>query len=164
MIKLIVLDVDGCLTDGKITYDANGIESKSFNVKDGLAIRTFKEIGAKVAIITGRSSSIVQKRAQELKIDHLRQGIRHKLEALTEICNKEGIGLDEVAAIGDDLNDYAMLNAVKLSFTPADGALPIRALVDVVLEHRGGEGAVREMIEYIVKQNDQEREFLAFWL
>lgn len=164
MIKLIVLDVDGCLTDGKITYDANGVESKSFNVKDGLGIRTFEEIGGKVAIITGRTSSIVEKRSKELNIAYLRQKIRYKLPALKEICEMEGISLDEVAAIGDDLNDYGMLEAVKLSFTPSNGAKEIQELVDVVLQNRGGEGAVREMIEHIVKYNDQEREFLAFWL
>lgn len=164
MIKLIVLDVDGCLTDGKITYDANGVESKSFNVKDGLGIRTFEEIGGKVAIITGRKSSIVQKRADELKIAHLRQGIRYKLKALEEICEIEGITLSEVAAIGDDLNDYGMLQAVKLSFTPANGAKAIQELVDIVLKNSGGEGAVREMIEHIVKHNNQEKDFLAFWL
>jgi len=164
LIKLLVLDVDGCLTDGKIVYNSEGVESKSFNVKDGLAIRTFQEIGGKVAIITGRTSKVVEKRAGELKVSHLHQGIRYKLEVLEQICKIENITMDEVAAIGDDLNDYKMLQASKLSFTPVDGAKDIKELVDITLHVKGGEGAVREMIEYIVKENNQEKEFLNFWL
>ncbi len=164
MIKLLVLDVDGCLTDGKIIYNAEGVESKSFNVKDGLAIRTFIEIGGKVAIITGRKSTIVEKRAKELGISHLYQGIRYKLETLKKICEEENISMEQVASIGDDLNDYTMLQASRLSFTPQNGATDIKKLVDVTLHVKGGEGAVREMIEIIVKHNNQEKEFLDFWL
>ena len=119
MIELIVLDVDGTLTDGKITYLNNGEETKSFDVRDGLAIAVWtKSFGKKAAIITGRNSSIVEKRAKELNITYLYQGIKNKQEILEEILKKEGLSWSQVAAIGDDLNDYNMLKKVGLSFTP----------------------------------------------
>ena len=110
MIKLIVLDVDGCLTDGKITYTAEGDEIKSFNVKDGLAIKTWMRMGNDVAIITGRKSAIVKRRADELGIVHLHQGVTNKSELLARLCKELGIEASEVAAVGDDLNDYKMLS------------------------------------------------------
>ena len=91
MIEIIVLDVDGCLTDGKITYDANGVESKSFSVKDGLAITSWHKLGKRSAIITGRTSTIVEKRARELGITHLFQGIHNKDEVLANILKEEGL-------------------------------------------------------------------------
>ena len=115
MIELIVLDVDGTLTDGKITYSTSGEETKSFDVADGLAIAVWtRKFGKKAAIITGRNSSIVERRANELQITHLHQGIKNKQEILEEILKKEGLSWHQVAAIGDDLNDYNMLK--KLVF------------------------------------------------
>jgi len=164
MIKLLVLDVDGCMTDGKIVYDANGIESKSFNVKDGLAIATWIRMGNDVAIITGRKSTIVEKRAKELGIVHLFQGVKDKQKVLEKLLYTLQIKLSEVAAIGDDLNDYHMLQSVAKSFTPNNGVKEIREIVDIVLQAKGGEGAIREMIDSIVEQNNQKEAFLAHWL
>ncbi len=164
MIKLIVLDVDGCLTDGKIIYSADGIESKNFNVKDGLAIATWIRMGHQVAIITGRQSSIVKKRADELGIQYLFQGIKDKDRVLKELVESLGLKFYEVGAIGDDLNDYNMLNIVGRSFTPQDGVKEIRELVESVLTCSGGNGAVREMIDTLVDENDQRDEFLSFWI
>ena len=164
MIKLIVLDVDGCLTDGKIIYDANGVESKQFDVKDGLAVASWIKMGGKVAIITGRESAIVQKRADELGVQHLFQGVRDKLSKLQELCEHLQIKPCEVAAIGDDLNDYEMLRFVRQSFTPSDGAKQIVSLVTTVLQNKGGNGAVREMIEMLIQRNNQEEQFLALWI
>jgi len=164
MIKLIVLDVDGCLSDGKLTYSSDGIESKNFNVKDGLGITTWIKMGNKVAIITGRNSSIVEKRAKELGIQHLFQGIRDKDRVLDELVNSLGLKFYEVGAIGDDLNDYNMLNKVGRSFTPKDGASDIKSLVNTVLTKNGGDGAVREMIETLVDENDQKKAFLSVWI
>jgi len=164
LIELLVLDVDGCLTDGKIRYDANGIESKAFDVKDGLGIATWIAMGKKVAIITGRDSFIVEKRAKELKIPYLFQGIKDKKSKLDELLNKLDLTYSNVAAIGDDLNDYQMLKSVKLSFTPANGSTYIKEIVDVVLKNRGGDGAVREMIEHIIKTYDLEKGFLQKWV
>jgi len=164
LIELLVLDVDGCLTDGKIIYDSNGVESKSFDVKDGLAIATWIRMGKKVAIITGRESSVVKKRADELKIPYLFQGIRNKEEKLNELLKSIGLNMSQVAAIGDDLNDFHMLKSAALSFTPQNGAKQIKPIVDVVLQNNGGEGAVREMIEYIIKKYDLEKRFLQEWI
>jgi len=163
MIKLIVLDVDGCLSDGKLTYNGDGIESKNFNVKDGLGITTWLKIGNEVAIITGRNSSIVEKRAKELGIKHLYQGIKNKQKVLDDLVVSLGLTYDEVAAIGDDLNDYNMLKKVAQSFTPADGVESIKNIVDTPLSKNGGDGAVREMIEKLIILNKQETEFLSVW-
>jgi len=163
VIELLVFDVDGCLTNGQITYSENGDEIKSFNVKDGLAISSWIRLGKKAAIITGRRSKIVERRAKELGIDYLFQGIHNKLEVLEDICKKENIQLANVAAIGDDLNDFNMLQAVGRSFTPADGSEYIRESSSVVLYNSGGHGAVREMIEVIIKESDLEEEFLKIW-
>ena len=164
MIKLIVLDVDGCLTDGNIIYSTDGIESKNFSVKDGLGIATWIRMGHQVAIITGRKSNIVKKRADELGIEHLFQGIKDKDRVLKELVESLGLKMYEVGAIGDDLNDYNMLSQVGRSFTPNDGVKEIQELVNTVLTRNGGSGAVREMIDTLVNDNDQRDEFLSFWI
>jgi len=154
MIELIVLDVDGTLTNGQITYTNSGDELKSFDVADGLAIATWtKKLGKKAAIITGRNSKIVETRAKDLKIEHLYQGVHNKDEVLEKILKEEGITWNEVAAIGDDLNDYKMLKKAAISFTPANGSKYIRENVDFVTIRKGGKGAVREFIEEILKRN-----------
>lgn len=163
MIELLVFDVDGCLTDGQITYSENGDEIKSFNVKDGLAISSWIRMGKKAAIITGRRSKIVERRAKELGIDYLFQGVKNKLEVLEGIRKELDIHYKQIAAIGDDLNDYNMLQTVGRSFAPADGSEYIRELCETVLYNSGGYGAVREMIECIVKDNDLEKDFLKIW-
>ncbi len=164
MIKLLVLDVDGCLSDGKLIYSSDGVESKNFNVKDGLGISTWVKLGNQVAIITGRNSTIVERRAKELGIQHLRQGIKDKDRVLKEIVSSLGISFEEVAAIGDDLNDYNMLRLVGKSFTPKNGVKEVREIVDTVLSFDGGDGAVREMIDSIVDENSQREEFMAVWI
>jgi len=163
VIELLVFDVDGCLTDGSITYSENGDEIKSFNVKDGLAISTWIRMGKKAAIITGRRSKIVERRAKELGINFLFQGVHNKDEVLEEIRKELGIKYENIAAIGDDLNDTKMLQSVGKSFTPADGSEYIKNLCDTVLYTNGGKGAVREMIDAIVKDNGDEEKFLQIW-
>lgn len=164
MIKLLVLDVDGCLSDGKLIYSADGVESKNFNVKDGLGITTWIKMGNQVAIITGRNSTIVKKRASELGIQHVFQGIRDKDRVLGELVESLGLKYYELGAIGDDLNDYNMLKLVGRSFTPHDGNKEIKKIVNTVLECFGGNGAVREMIDILVDENDQREEFLSIWI
>ncbi len=164
MIKLIVLDVDGCLTDGKIIYSSDGLESKNFNVKDGLAIASWIRMGNQVAIITGRQSDIVKRRADELGIQHLFQGIKDKDRVLKELVASLSLKLYEVGAIGDDLNDYKMLSQVGKSFTPNNGVKEIKEVVKSVLTHNGGDGAVREMIDILVDENDQRDEYLSLWI
>ena len=164
MIKLIVLDVDGCLTDGKIIYSSDSTESKNFNVKDGLGISTWIKMGNHVAIITGRKSAIVKKRADELGIKHLFQGIKDKDRVLKELVTSLSLKFYEVAAIGDDLNDYNMLNLVGRSFTPKNGVKEIAKIVDTVLLSTGGDGAVREMVDTLVDENDQRDDFMSVWI
>jgi len=164
MIKLLILDVDGCLTDGSLTYSADAIESKAFNVKDGLGISTWIKMGNHAAIITGKNSEIVKRRADELGIQHLFQGIKDKDRVLREIVDSLGISFDEVAAIGDDLNDLNMLQLANRSFTPANGVKEIQEIVDTVLSKKGGEGAVREMIDILVEENSQKDLFLSVWI
>ena len=164
MIKLIILDVDGCLTNGNLIYSADAIESKEFNVKDGLGISTWIKMGNQVAIITGRNSQIVKRRAEELGIQHLHQGIKDKDRVLKDIVEKLNVSFEEVAAIGDDLNDFNMLNLVGRSFTPNDGVKEIREMVDNVLSKNGGEGAVREMIDILVDENFQRDVFTSVWI
>ena len=165
MIELIVLDVDGTLTDGGITYSNNGEELKTFDVADGLAIATWtKKFGKHAAIITGRKSLIVEKRAIELGIKHLYQGVDNKDEVLENILKNENISWNQVAAIGDDLNDYKMLKKAALSFTPMNGSKYIKEIVNVVCNSSGGKGAVREMIEFIIKEDGIEEEFIKAWL
>jgi len=161
---LIVLDVDGCLTDGKIVYTASGDELKSFNAKDGFAIVQWLSLGGKVAIITGRNSTIVAERAKELGIDYCYQGVKDKLSTLISLCELLHISFDNVAAIGDDLNDAKVLKSVKLSFAPSDAIGHIRKIVDVVLTKNGGDGAVREMIEMLIRQEGLQEEYLSRWL
>lgn len=162
-IKLIVLDVDGTMTDSHITYSENGDEIKSFNVKDGLAIASWRKLGRQVAIITGRSSNIVARRAKELHIEHFYQGVENKKEVLEELLRKLDIKMENVAAIGDDLNDLQMLKAAQISFVPRDASAYVDQIADVVLSKRGGEGAVREMIEYLIVKEGLEEKYLELW-
>lgn len=164
MIKLIVLDVDGCLTDGSIIYSSDAVESKHFNVKDGLGISSWIKMGNHAAIITGRKSKIVKQRADELGIVHLFQGIKDKDRVLKELVESLGLKFYEVGAIGDDLNDYHMLSSVGKSFTPKDGVKEIAEIVNTVLSRNGGDGAVREMIDILVDENDQREQFMSVWV
>lgn len=162
-IELIVLDVDGTMTDSRITYSANGDEIKSFNVKDGLAIASWRKLGKQVAIITGRSSAIVARRAKELHIEHFYQGIDNKKEVLESLLEKLDLTMDNVAAIGDDLNDLQMLRAAKISFVPRDASAYVDKIATVVLSKRGGDGAVREMIEHLIVKEGLEKKYLDLW-
>lgn len=163
MIQLLVFDVDGCLTDGCITYTSSGDELKSFSVKDGLAIEAWSRLGGKVAIITGRNSGVVERRAKELGVAHLHQGVKRKVAVLEGILKQEQLGWENVAILGDDLNDMGMLSKAGWSFTPSDGAKQIQSLVKTVLTCKGGHGAAREMIEYILEQEGREKELVALW-
>ena len=162
-IELIVLDVDGTLTDGRITYTQNGDEIKSFSVKDGLAIASWVKLGKHVAIITGRNSKIVERRANELGIAHFYQGVHNKKEVLEELLNELNLSMENVASIGDDLNDYSMLTASKLAYVPADASIFVKKIATEVLNANGGDAAVREMIEKLIVLENLEDEYLALW-
>lgn len=162
-IELIVLDVDGTMTDSRITYSHNGDEIKSFNVKDGLAIASWRKLGKQVAIITGRKSAIVERRAKELHIEYFYQGIDNKREVLESLLEKLEISMKNVAAIGDDLNDLQMLKAAEISFVPRDASAYVDKIATVILSKRGGDGAVREMIEYLIVKEGLEEKYLKLW-
>jgi len=164
VIELLVFDVDGCLTDGGIMYgNSDSEEFKTFNVKDGFGIVSWHKLGRKSAIITGRSSRVVERRAKELGISYLFQDVKDKKAVLETILDKEGLGFENVAAIGDDLNDLSLLKAVNLSFAPHDALPMVQGAVSVHLPSRGGKGCVREMIDYVVKQEGLEEEFIKLW-
>ncbi len=163
MIELLVLDVDGCLSDGGIIYSNSADEYKIFNVKDGLAIVSWIRLGKKVAIITGRKSKVVETRADELGVNFLFQGVKNKTAKLETILKNENLSFKNVAAIGDDLNDLKMLKKVNWSFTPKDGSHFVKDEVDTVLNLEGGKGAVREMIEMIIEKESMLGEFLELW-
>jgi len=163
-IELIVLDVDGTMTDSRITYSEDGDEIKSFNVKDGLAIASWRKLGRQVAIITGRSSDIVARRAKELHIEHFYQGVENKKEVLDDLLEKLDLKMEHVAAIGDDLNDMKMLKAAKMSFVPRDASAYVDKIATVILSKKGGDGAVREMIEYLIKKEGLEEKYLDLWV
>lgn len=163
MIKLLVFDVDGCLTDGGIIYDGSGEEFKVFNVKDGFAMISLEKLGLKSAIITGRASKVVERRAKELKLTYLYQGVKDKKAILEEILEKENLTLENVAAIGDDFNDLRLLKSVGWSFAPNDAMEIVKQSVTTVLHAKGGKGAAREMIDKILEKEGKTREFLKPW-
>lgn len=149
-IKLIVLDVDGTLTDGGIYYDSQGNEMKRFDVKDGLGILVARKAGLKFAIITGRASPMVERRAKELGIEHLLQGVQKKYPALQDLAKDCGLSMAEIGYIGDDLNDLQCMEAVGFRACPTDAALAVKSVCDYVAPALGGHGAVRDSLEYLL--------------
>ena len=149
-VTMIVLDVDGVMTDGKIIIDGGGQESKNFYVRDGLAIAEAVKAGYKVVIISGRKSPVVEHRARELKIHEVFQGAGDKLSIFEQVLKKHGLTPAQAAYMGDDVNDLAVLKAAGFSAAPADADEAARAAARWVSRHNGGAGAVREMIEFIM--------------
>ena len=153
MIKLFLTDVDGTLTDGGMYYCENGDEFKKFNTRDGMGFQLLREAGIKTGFITSENTKIVERRAKKLKIDYLYQSskFKGKLEVAKKICSKEGITLNEVAYIGDDVNCYELLSHVGFAACPADAAEKIKDISNIiVLRKNGGEGVVREFVEIIL--------------
>ncbi|MFB0845130.1 KdsC family phosphatase [Paenibacillus oleatilyticus] len=149
-IKMIVMDVDGTLTDGQITIDDNGIETKSFNVKDGMGIKMLREAGFKIAIISARYSKAVEIRAKELKVVGLFQNATNKIEALHELLAEHHISSSNVIYIGDDNNDILIARTAGISFAVNDASDALKQNVDIVLKSQGGRGAIREAAELIL--------------
>ncbi|MGL4910438.1 MAG: KdsC family phosphatase [Cetobacterium sp.] len=154
MIKLIVLDVDGTLTDGKLYISNLGDEMKAFNVKDGLGITQAISLGKEIAIITGKTSQIVSKRCNELGIKEIHQGIKNKIGVLDSILEKYKISYENIAYMGDDLIDLAVMKKCKIAGAPKDSVEEILHISDFISSKNGGEGAVREFIEYILKKEN----------
>ena len=150
-IKLILLDVDGVLTDGSIIFGESNQEIKIFNVKDGLGIKLAQAGGIEIGIITGRTSEAVKKRADELDIKILSQGQPDKVKVYEQIKNDLGLKDDQIAYVGDDLNDLKLLQKVGLSIAVKDSCDEVKAEADYITKTPGGIGAVREVIELILK-------------
>lgn len=153
-IKLIALDVDGTMTTGEIMYDEKGYETKIFNAKDGLAIKVAIKKGIKIAIITGRTSVITEKRAKELGVQYLYQGIEDKVPVLKAICKEANLTTHEVAYVGDDINDLGVMNISGFTACPNNAAKDITLIVNFVSNYDGGKGAIREVIEMIMKKQN----------
>ena len=152
-IKMLVMDVDGTLTDGHIYVGAEGEMMKAFHVQDGYAIaQILPRMGITPVIITGRSSRIVEKRAAELKIAHLHQGIGDKLSKLQEVAQELGATAEEIAYIGDDVNDLSCILWCGCTACPADAVPEVLTKVDYVCKRDGGRGAVREFIDRNTKE------------
>jgi len=152
-IKILGMDVDGTLTDGKIHVSKDGEHMKSFDVKDGYGIKILlPSLGITPVIISARDSDIVRVRAKELNIPEVHLGVADKLQTLKNLLIRYEMKLEDVAFIGDDLNDIPVLNCVGLSFAPSDAVDEVKRIANVTLEKNGGCGAVRECIEYISKK------------
>lgn len=160
-IQVFAMDVDGILTDGKIIYDSAGNETKAFDVHDGLGLSALKQTGITLAIITGRSSVMVERRAKELGIEHIIQGRDDKLTALNELSQQLSIPLEQCVYMGDDLPDVQAILAAGVGFSVPNGCSHAQACADFVTQNLGGHGAVREVCELILKAKGNYDEFLA---
>ena len=154
-IKLLLLDVDGVMTDGRITFDNHGNELKAFDVKDGHGLKVLQRAGIKVGIITGRQSEVVVRRAAELGIEILYQKALNKLEPYREILAAQGLTDEQVAYVGDDVVDLPILRRVGFSATVADAVPDVLPLVDYVTSRAGGRGAVREICDLLIRASGQ---------
>lgn len=150
-IRLLAMDVDGVLTDGSLNIGAEGELFKAFNAKDGMGISLAMRNGLEIALITGRRSEIIHRRAEELGITLLYEGVKDKALQLKQIAAERGISLDEIAYMGDDLNDLPAMVQAGVSFAPADAAKDVLKAVNAVASCNGGRGAVREIIELILE-------------
>ena len=159
MIKTFVFDVDGTLTDGGIVLDDAGREIKRFCAHDGLIVRVLPKIGIKTIILTGRESEVVRIRGGDLKITHIVQGVNDKVSVLVGM----DVNLKETAYIGDDLNDYSAMKLCGFRACPADAAEEIKEICDYVSSYNGGHGAVRDILECVLKSQGQWDEILGIF-
>jgi 3-deoxy-D-manno-octulosonate 8-phosphate phosphatase (KDO 8-P phosphatase) len=163
-IKLLLMDCDGVLTDGRLWLLEDGDEHKSFNTQDGLGLSLLHRAGLKSGIISGRSSQAVTRRAEELGIEFVRQGDPEKMEAFEQVLRQAGVDEDEVAFVGDDLTDIPLMRRAELAVAVADAVEETRSTAHYVTRAKGGHGAVREVVEIILKSqgrwNDLVDEYL----
>ena len=160
-VKLLILDVDGVLTDGKIIYGVPDVELKAFDVKDGHGIKLLQRAGVKIAFITGRNSAVVAKRARELKIEHLYQGAIDKLEAYEDLKRETGLKDEDFGSVGDDLLDIPIAKRAGFAVAVADADVELKRRSLYVTKACGGAGAVREVCEIILKSKGLWAEVLS---
>lgn len=151
-IKLLIMDVDGVLTDGGIIINHDGTESKRFHVHDGAWIRIWRRLGLKTAIITGRTSQALIHRATDLEIDYVYQGAIHKLEVFKQLLEDSGIPAEQMAYIGDDVMDLPVMNRVGFSVAVSNAFDDVKQMAGHVTTRPGGSGAVGELIMYLLKE------------
>jgi 3-deoxy-D-manno-octulosonate 8-phosphate phosphatase (KDO 8-P phosphatase) len=160
-IRLLLLDVDGVLTDGRIIFDNNGIETKAFDVKDGHGLKLLQRVGIRVGLITGRQSEVTRHRARELAIDIVHQGAKDKLLPYRQILTEMGLVDEQVAYVGDDVIDLPVLRRVGFAATVADACEEVKPYVHYVARQPGGRGAVREICDLILKGSGRWRDATA---
>jgi len=163
-VKLVVFDVDGVLTDGRIIFSNSGEETKLFDVKDGHGIKLLMRSGIDVAIITARESDVVRRRARDLGITHVFQGMKDKKMALEELVKASGVAPDAMAYMGDDIIDLPVLKRVAFSAAVADAVSEVIERVDFVAKRPGGRGAARELAELILKVQGKWDEVMKAYL
>lgn len=159
-IRLLILDVDGVLTDGRLYFDNNGVETKAFNTRDGLGMKALQQNGIEVAVITGRKSEIVSQRMNQLKIEHVYQGREDKLNAFNHLLEITGFQAHEVCFAGDDWIDLPILVRAGLAVTVADADEHVKQHVHWITQRKGGEGAVREICNLLLGVQGKDRAIL----
>jgi 3-deoxy-D-manno-octulosonate 8-phosphate phosphatase (KDO 8-P phosphatase) len=160
-VKLLILDVDGVLTDGRIVIDDAGLESKQFDVRDGHGLKMLMRSGIVVVVLTGRKSRVVDHRAADLGITEVHQGILNKADLFAPILERNHVTPDQTACVGDDVVDVPLLRRAGFSVAVADAVAEARQAADYVTHHPGGRGAVREICEVILKAQNRWAEVVA---
>jgi 3-deoxy-D-manno-octulosonate 8-phosphate phosphatase (KDO 8-P phosphatase) len=162
-VKLFVMDVDGTLTDCGMYYSEKGEEFKRFSTRDGMGITLLGRACIETAILTSEFSEIAYRRAEKLKIDHILTGVHDKKTALEKLAEKLSLDLDEISYIGDDMNDEAVIKIAGVTACPADAVDLIKASVDYICSNKGGNGAVREFAELVLKSQDKSIKLPEIW-
>lgn len=160
-IKLLILDVDGVMTDGRIIYDSEGRDLKCFDVQDGLGLRLLMSAGIKTMLITSRRSKTIQRRARDLGIEDFYEGIQTKTEVLLEILEKHKVSVEEICYVGDDLVDLGMMKRVGFPVAVTNACDEIKEAARYITRKTGGRGAVREVVELILRTQGRWEEILA---
>ncbi|HEY5462837.1 MAG TPA: HAD-IIIA family hydrolase [Hanamia sp.] len=163
-IKLFITDIDGVWTDGGMYYDETGNEFKKFNTADSAGVLFLHILNIPIAIITGEDTEIVRRRAEKLKIDYLFMGVKNKIDVATKLCEKLKISINEVAYIGDDINDIHLLKAAGLSAVPENAPHYIKELVHWVIPVKGGDGAFRAFVEKYLNETGQLQNAMELFL
>ncbi|WP_029406988.1 HAD family hydrolase [Thiomicrorhabdus sp. Milos-T2] len=163
-IKLLILDVDGVMTDNRLFYGDDGIEYKSFHTRDGHGMVLLQKSDVEIGIITGRKSQLVSNRMKDLKVKHVYQGVPDKLPTFLSLVNNLNLEMDEIAYIGDDILDLPILMRIGLSVTPLNGDNEVKTRVDYISKFNGGEGCVREVCEMIMRSQGSWQKHMDFFL
>lgn len=159
-LSYFVLDVDGTMTDTGVYYDDSGRELKKFSTRDYVGVMAAHYVGIKLLVVTGRESSLTERRMKEMKIDYIFQGIKNKKSFIQEFMNDKGVKTYNLGYLGDDLNDYAAMSLAGFKACPQDAALEIRQKADYVCNVNGGGGAIQDVFRYLLKQRGQWENFM----